>query len=185
MGILHYRTACKSYLILSSLIGAFVLVAGFMTFFAYADNDHEDKKIHIVADRLISDSEAGLTEFAGNVKATGKDGVITSDKLKIYHKKGSDKKENLSLSEESIEKIVANGNVKIRFNNKVAVTQQAIYITESKILTLTGTGSKVISENNSISGSKIILCRVDGRITVESDSEKRVEAIFYSEEKEE
>ncbi len=183
MRMLHYRAARKSYRILSALVGAFVLVTGFMTFFAYADNNHENKKIHITADRLISDSEAGCAEFVGNVKATSEDGVITSDKLKIYYKKGSDKKENLALSEESIEKIVANGNVKIRFDNRVAVTQQAVYITESRILILTGTGSKVTSGNNSISGSKITLYRVDGRITVESSSEKRVEAVFYSEEK--
>ncbi len=73
--------------------------------------------------------------------------------------------------------------MKIRFDNRVAVTQQAVYITESRILILTGTGSKVTSGNNSISGSKITLYRVDGRITVESSSEKRVEAVFYSEEK--
>ncbi len=171
---------------------AFMLVAVLMNSFAYAEDKpnftdtHKDKKnekIHITADKLISDNEAKYTEFIGNVRAVQGDTVITADKLKIFYKRGMDNKKNPPAGDESIKKIVANGNVQIKFDNRVAVTQQAVYITETRVLVLSGADSKIISGNDSISGEKITLYRTDGRIKVESGKEKRVEAVFYSGEK--
>jgi len=87
------------------------------------------------------------------------------------------------VSEESINKIVAKGNVEIKFDNRVATAQQAIYNTETMVLVLSGNNSKIISENESISGEKITFYRIDGRINVESGNKKRVEAVFYSGQK--
>ena len=160
-----------------------------MTFFAFADdkplksnNYNENKKIHIKSDKLISDSEAMNVEFVGNVRATQGTTVITANRLKIFYKKSLNN-ENLDADEESIEKIVANGNVTIRFDDKTATTEKAEYITETRIIVLTGVDSKVTSGKNFISGEKITLYRDNDRITVESSSEKRVEAEFYSGEK--
>ena len=47
--------------------------------------------------------------------------------------------------EDAIEKIVAKGNVKIRYENKVAVTEEAVYITKTKVLMLSGDNSKFTS----------------------------------------
>ena len=94
-----------------------------------------------------------------------------------------DNKKNPLAGDESINKIVADGNVQIKFDNRVAVTQQAVYITETRVLVLSGADSKVISGNNSISGKKITVYRTDGRIQVEGDKEERVEAVLYPGEK--
>ncbi len=51
------------------------------------------------------------------------------------------------------------------------------------VLVLSGNNSKVIGENDSISGEKITFYRIDGRIDVESGNNKRVEAVFYSGQK--
>jgi lipopolysaccharide export system protein LptA len=51
------------------------------------------------------------------------------------------------------------------------------------VLVLSGNNSKIISENDSISGEKITFYRTDGRINVESGNKKRVEAVFYSGQK--
>lgn len=136
--------------------------------------------IHITSDKLISDNNAGYAEFIGDVKATQGDTVITSDRLKIYYKKNIVKKGPLSVGEESIHKIIAVGNVEIKFDNRVATAHQAVYNTETMVLVLSGDNSKIISENDSISGEKITLYRTDGRINVESGNKKRVEAVFYS-----
>ena len=171
---------------------AFTLVAVLMNSFVYAEdkpnltNTHKNKKnekIHITADKLISDHEAKYTEFIGNVRATQRDTVIIADKLKIFFKKDMDNKKNSLAGDESIKKIVANGNVQIKFDNRVAVTQQAVYITETRVLVLSGADSKVISGNNSISGEKITVYRTDGRIQVESGKGERVEAVLYTGEK--
>ena len=173
-------------------ITAFMLVAVFMNSFLYAEDkpnftdthkNNKNEKIHITADKLISDHEAKYTEFIGNVRATQRDTVITADKLKIFFKRGVDNKKNPLAGDESINKIVADGNVQIKFDNRVAVTQQAVYITETRVLVLSGADSKVISGNNSISGEKITVYRTDGRIQVEGDKEERVEAVLYPGEK--
>jgi lipopolysaccharide export system protein LptA len=173
-------------------ITAFMLVAVLMNSFVYAEDKpnftdtHKNKKnekLHITADKLISDHEAKYAEFIGNVMATQRDTVITADKLKIFFKRGMDNKKNPLAGDESIKKIVANGNVQIKFDNRVAVTQQAVYITETRVLVLSGADSKVISGNNSISGEKITVYRTDGRIQVESGKGERVEAVLYPGEK--
>jgi len=142
----------------------------------------ENRKIHITADKLISDNEVDYAEFIGNVRATQEDTVITADRLKIFVKKNPDNK-SPGVGTESINKIIASGNVKINFDNRVAVTPQAVYNTKTGVLVLSGDNSRIISGKDSISGEKITLYRTTGRITVESGEEKRVEAVFYSGEK--
>jgi lipopolysaccharide export system protein LptA len=146
-------------------------------------NRTKNKKIHITADKLISDNKANHAEFIGNVRATQEETVITADRLKIFFKRNPGNKDTPSVTRESIKKIVANGNVKINFDNRVAVTQQAVYNIETEVLVLSGDNSRIISGNDSISGEKITLYRTEGRINVESGSEKQVEAVFYSGEK--
>lgn len=159
---------------------------------AYADDTSRNPKIksaggngaiHITSDSMVSDNKAGYAEFIGNVKATQDDTVITSDRLNIFFKKNIANKGPLSVSEESIHKIVAKGNVEIKFDNRVATAQEAVYNTETMVLVLSGNNSKIISENDSISGDKITFYRIDGRINVESGNKKRVEAVFYSGQK--
>ena len=140
----------------------------------------ENRKIHITADKLISDNKVDYAEFIGNVRATQEDTVITADRLKIFVRKNPGNTGDPGIGTESIKKIIASGNVKINFDNRVAVTPQAVYNTETGILILSGDNSKIVSGSDSISGEKITLYRTTGRITVESGEKKRVEAVFYS-----
>jgi len=136
--------------------------------------------VHITSDKLISYNKGGYAEFIGNVTATQKETIITADRIKVIFKKDLANTGSLSVNEESISKIIANGNVKIKFDNRVAVTQQAVYNTKTKVLVLTGDGSRITSGKNTISGEKITFYRADGRLNVESGSKKRVDAVFYS-----
>jgi lipopolysaccharide export system protein LptA len=179
----HYFRALRYWAVFCSLIFCLLI------HMAYANDTARNTKqkspdrneaIHITSDRLISDNKAGYAEFIGNVRATQVDTVITSDRLKIFYKKNIANKGPLSVSEESIHKIVANGNVEIKFDNRVATAHQAVYNTQTMVLVLSGNNSKIISENDSISGEKITFYRKDGRINVESGNKKRVEAVFYS-----
>jgi len=175
-------TGCRaSY----SLIVILLFACVFKVSFAYADDPainpgKDSKKIHITSDSLVADNEAMIAEFIGNVIAIRETDVITSDRLKIFYKKGIAKKQNPAAGEEMIKKIVANGNVVIKFDDKVAKAQQAVYTAETGIIVLTGPDSNVTSGNNFISGEKITMYRSDDRMVVESGKEKRVEAVFYS-----
>jgi lipopolysaccharide export system protein LptA len=85
---------------------------------------------------------------------------------------------------ESIEKIIAEGNVVIITNTMHAKTDRAVYTTKDRILILTGKSSKIENETekgekNYVKGSKITFNVADGVITVDSGNNNPVEAIFY------
>jgi len=181
------KNLCRIFLFFAA---AFMLVAGpIAPSPGYADekpsdtdthNLAKDQKIHITADKLIYDNDTEYAEFIGNVRATQEDTVITADRLKIFVKANSSHKASPVIGEESITKLVADGNVKINFDNRVAVTPKAVYNTQTSVLVLSGNNSRIVSGDNSISGEKITIYRATGRINVESGGEKRVEAVFFS-----
>ena len=141
------------------------------------------EKTHITADMLLVDINSDKAEFIGNVKVVQGTTVITSDRLNIFYQKDiGDTKENVK-GKESIKEIIATGNVKIWFDDKIAQTQHAVYNANTRIFTLSGPGSKIKSGNNSISGSKITFFRADGHVKIESNRSNRVEAIFESDGK--
>ncbi len=133
-------------------------------------------RIQVRADRLVADQGGQYAEFTGNVRASQGNTVITCDHLRIHY--AADIAKGSEQSGDPIEKIVAEGHVTIRFDDKVAQTDQATYTTQDRVLVLSGEGSSVTSGKDAISGSKIIVDRISERIRVES-GEKPVEAVFY------
>ena len=166
---------CAAWLLLGPAVAAGQTKAG------SKDTNTEDQPILIEADQLISNNEKKFAEFIGNVKATQADFVMTSDKLRIYYQGELLETEKQSdQNEDVLKKIVAFGNVKITSSRYSAESDQVEYDTRSMTITMTGDGSKVLSGKNSISGSKIILYRKDGRVKVLGSKKKRVEATFFS-----
>jgi len=175
--------------VLSVLSGAFLfkalLITLLITRIGYADdklpvhaNKNKNRIIHINADRLISNIEDGWAQFTGNVCVTRESLIIKSDSLKIYYKKLLKGKNKQVTGQELIEKIIATGNVHIKSDELVAISHQAIYTKETGIIILSGHDSKVISGNNSIAGSQIILYMEEKGIKVTGSGTKRVEAEF-------
>ena len=142
----------------------------------------DENRIYITADTLITNTNEKNAEFSGNVKATQGTTVITSDRLKVFYREQSEIQQQPAADTDVIRRIIAEGNVKIVFDNQVATTEHADYIADKNIVILSGSDTKIISGSNSISGNKITLFRDDGRIQVEGSKEKRVEAFFYSQE---
>jgi len=183
--ILQSKLTCC--LVLSVLSGAFLFEALLIAWPGHADDKlpvHADKNktrtIRINADRLISNIEDGWAEFTGNVCVTRESLTIKSDSLKIYYKKLLKGRNKPATGQELIEKIIATGNVHIKSDELVAISHQAIYTKETGIIILSGHDSKVISKNNSIAGSQIILYMDEERIKVKGDGTNRVEAEFQS-----
>lgn len=125
-----------------------------------------DQPIHIKSDKLMISRDTSIAEFIGNVVAIQGNTTIKADKLKIHYKQGTNQKS--TNSEEALEKIIASGNVKINFDNRLAVTNEAVYITENRTLTLTGPNTKIVSGKDTIIGEKITYRRDDGFTEVES-----------------
>ncbi len=169
------------------LLAAAVLGTSSLISLSHASDDplpknikKETNKILITADRLVGSYDRNYAEFTGSVEAVYGNFIIKSDRLKIYNKRDPDKKERPKASEESIDKIIANGNVKIWADGNVATTQQAVYTTDTMVLVLTGENSTVTNNKNYISGSKITINRSNNTVKVESSDENRVKALFYS-----
>ncbi|MGB5158131.1 LptA/OstA family protein [Desulfobacterium sp. N47] len=145
--------------------------------------DGSVEKTRITADMLIVDGNSDKAEFIGKVKAVQGTTVITSDRLNIFYQKVDTAAKDNPKEKESIKEIIATGNVKILFDDKIAITQHAVYATSTRVFTLTGVGSKITSGNNSITGSKITFFRDDGHVKIESSRSNRVEAVFESDGK--
>ena len=137
------------------------------------------QKIRITAQRLISDTNANNAEFIGNVKADQGDTQITADSLKIFFSAKSDAGDTSPA--QSLERLVATGNVEIKFDNRLAVARQAVYITAQRVLILSGPNATITSGENTITGETITFYRDDGRFTVEGGSNGRVTAVILPE----
>ena len=87
------------------------------------------------------------------------------------------------LNQTAIKKIVATGNVDFVSQQYSAKTDKMEYDFVTQILVLTGDGSTVTMDKNSIVGSKITYYRADGRFKVEGGPDKRINATFFSDGK--
>ena len=149
-----------------------------------ADKAKESQKIHITSDRLESQPKNNLVEFIGNVRVRQGNTTISSDRLKIYYQGGMDGKRSAKGKkggQESIKKIVAQGNVIIKIDDRIAVADRAQYSPGTGEIILTGKSAKISEGANFVSGEKITFNRHSNRITVQRSGNKRVEAVFFSE----
>jgi lipopolysaccharide export system protein LptA len=144
-----------------------------------ATDGTKPEKIRITAQRLVSDTSGNQAEFVGDVKASQGETEITADSLKIFFS-GQSTSDNDSPAQ-SLEKLIATGNVQIKFDNRLAVARQAVYITAQRVLILKGPGATVSSGENTITGETITFYRADGRFTVEGGSKGRVSAVILPE----
>lgn len=141
--------------------------------------------IHITADRLIARSQSNYAEFIGNVHAVNDDMDITADILKVFYDQSPEGDTasgagNDITAGKTVREIVATGNVTIKFSDKTAVTDNAVYTRKTGKIVMTGADSKVTSESGYIAGEIITLQTVTEQVTVESGDSKRVEAVINS-----
>lgn len=138
--------------------------------------------IHISSDTVKSDQRMKWVEFTGNVRATQEDVVITADRIKIFYKSLLDDASSIT---NTIEKIIAQGNVKIVFDKKTkkAVAEKAVYIADEKVLRLSGGNPTVWYGKNMIQGKKITVFQAEDRTLVEGAENQQVDAVVYTREK--
>ncbi len=142
----------------------------------------DSRRIHITADKLVTDHHHRMAEFIGNVRAQQNKTLIQSDRMKIFYRiQDTPQADKDQISARSMDRIEADGNVRITMEDNRGVAPHAVYTADNRTLVLSGSGAKLISGENTISGSRIVLNRTEGTITVESEREKRVEAVIFSE----
>ena len=136
--------------------------------------------IQITANKLISNAEQKYAEFIGDVKASQQNFVITSDSLRIYYEGDLINQSQQPSNKKMIKRIVAKGDVEITSDEYVAKTDRVEYDVATMVVVLTGENSTVTSGKNSITGSKIIYLRANGKLIVEGSAQNQVKALIYA-----
>lgn len=175
--LFHHRICAGTLLALAILLASVSAGADDKNISPEAGGDAQ--KILITARQLVTHTATRLAEFKGEVRVRQGATVIDADSLKIHYTGGPQDKTTASPEGESIEKIVAEGSVKIQMDNRIAFADHAVYTTADSVLVLTGKNSRLSSGTNSITGSKITFFRADGRVTVEGSEDRRVEAVLF------
>lgn len=156
----------------------FVLSVWHQAFGEEKKGEESPPQIHVSADKLISDRNKQYGEFLGNVVAVRGEATLTCDNLKIFY---SEKKEKTAAADQAgaIDKMIATVNVKLTFEDKVAVAEKAVYTADDDSIVLTGGPPTVTSGDSYVSGDKITLFRTGEKVIVDSGKGERVRAEFH------
>lgn len=183
--ILIFNRSLHVFVLPLLLIGCFLFIQARTV---WSQNENTDKKepLHIVSDKMIAQRDNAMVEFIGNAKATQTDSVLLADSIKIFFSENADQAADPNLKNKqqgNIKQIIATGNVDYTSGDRKAFADKAVYTTVDGTLILTGEAPKLVTGTSFVTGKKITLFRNQDRILVESDGNKRVEALFNPEDK--
>ena len=166
----------------ATVIGALITPLIWMQFIAAEETGEPAAiPIQITADNSLTIKNKNRSAtFVGNVVAEQQGTKMTSDQLTIIYKSNSDGSTNTA---NNIERLDAVGHVRIVFDNKLAVSDHAVYIIENRKIILEGPNSRVVSGDDEISGTKITINRNDGQMMLEGNKKKRVKAVLHSDQR--
>lgn len=171
--------------LLSLFLICFALLINTDPVCSQTENKTNKAPLNVVSDKMIAQKGTLMVEFLGNVKITRVDSILLADSVKIYFvdskQKNKDNEED-KTAQSNIKKIISTGNVRYTQGERKAFADKAVYTAEDDILILTGKSPKLITGTSFVTGKKITLFRKQDKILVESDSTKRVEALFNPED---
>lgn len=135
--------------------------------------DRSNLPITIKASQLTADNKGKMAVFTGKVVAKQGDITIFSDKLTIHY--GTNKNE--------VERIEADGNVRIVQENRVGSAAHAVYDSKEGKITLSGGTPRVTQGADSTTGKIITYLIDDERSTVTGDTGAPVVTIIHPRER--
>lgn len=130
---------------------------------------------------MITLTQNNQSEFIGNVVVLHGHTRIQADRIKAFYHREKGHSDSGLIRTGAIRTIIANGNVRINFGDRVAESTKAEYIIREGVLILSGPNTKVARGSNFITGSKITLYRNRERIQVNSGERNRVKAVLQTE----
>ncbi len=129
-----------------------------------------DLPIYIQSDSMEAYQKQNLIIFKGSVMVKRGEMTIYADLMKIKYKEGQMGRE--------IERIEAEGNVRLVQGNREVTGQRAIFYKESESIVLLG-NPQVKEGKNIIKGEKITAYLKEDRTIIEGDVKERVKAVIY------
>ena len=150
-----------------SLFLAVVLIVPVSTVAAPVVLSQNRGPVHVTSDRLEADDEAQTVVFSGNAVATQDDVTIHGDRLTIKYT--GEKRE--------IERVIADGHVRIVQQDKVATGEKAVFYNREERVVMTGS-PKVTEGESFVEGQEITLYLNEKRSVVSGGAGGRVNAVF-------
>ncbi len=134
--------------------------------------DRNSIPINIKSNQMHADNKGKTAVFTGDVMTRQDDITIYSDKMTInYADKGD------------VDKVEAEGNVRIIQENRIGTSSRAVYDTKNGQITMTGS-PKVMQDADSITGKTIIYYVDEEKSIVLGDGDSRVNAVIHPPAKE-
>ena len=124
--------------------------------------------IEITADRLDADSTSDSVTFEGNVQAKQADVTLFADRLVASY----------SRTDRNIEKITAEGNIRVVQGDKVARSARAVFYNLEQRIVLTGDAVLAQGEN-SLEGDTVTIYLRENRSVVTGGKGGRVRAVLH------
>ncbi len=141
-------------------------------------SSEQEKKLRITSDSMLVEKISSIIQFSGNVVVTQQNTVISADSITVILFTDEEKSAQKSDIKQDIKEMIASGNVKFSSDNRSAFADQAIYTASDQKLVLTGDAPRIVTGGSYVTGKKIILYQNSGKVIVEGDKIKRVEALF-------
>ncbi len=138
----------------------------------------KDEPIHIVSDRLEVNETKREIIFLGHVMAKKGDLTVLSDRITVLYRNTKKKTGNGLSDGGQIEKIVAEGNVKISKGDIVGIGDRAIYYQNLEKLILEGS-PRVSRGGDFISGQRVIILLRENKSIVEGGRNEPVKATIH------
>lgn len=167
------------YAFVAALVAAYCWTPG-----VQAQPGPKTSPIEIEADRMETSQGNSMVSFTGNVQANQGNLTIHADAMTVlYARTGPKPDASLGPQEDltrDIERIKANGNIKIIQDDRVATGDTMDFDATKRIIILAG-NAKAWQNQNMVSGEKIILYLDEGKSVVEKSTTEgeRVKAFIY------
>ena len=178
---------------MNKIIQAFVLILLFSTYAMAIDGNFKTSNVptKINSDSMNYNSEKNFIEFTGKVHVEREEFTLWADTLFVYLKENKEKvnaRENSdgntsvdpfsNMKSGDIEKIVAQNNVRMKYNTNIGEAKKVTYFTDKELLIMQG-NPLLKDGKNSIKGEEIRYFLKENRSEV-IGGKKRVEAFFSS-----
>lgn len=128
----------------------------------------ENLPIEITADRLLADSARETVTFEGNVRATQGEVTLFSDRLFAEY----------SGTAKTIEKITAEGNVRVVYAGKEGRAERAVFYNQEQRIVLSG-GATLSQGEDSLAGDNVTIYLRENRSVVTGGDKGRVRAVIH------
>lgn len=158
--------AMKRSLILAAVVISCGLTASVAQAAPETRRDTSNQPITVKSNELAADNKGKTAVFTGKVVAKQGDVTIFCDRMTVYY----------GATQGDVDKIEADGNVRIVQENRVGVSSHAVYESKLGRITLTGGNPKVIQGKDTVSGEVITYFIDDERSSVTGG---RVEAVIH------